>query len=291
MTTDALTVVVGLLLGAGLLLIASPFLWPRVRASRPRRAPLDGMRERLAQAGLGRVAVGVPIAVSILAGLALGAVVLAVAPVPVLALGAAGVGAAVPLAVLSARARSLRRTLRMAWPDLVDHLVSGIRAGLPLAEAVGALADVGPGETRVAFRTFERRAMGTGNLASALDGLKSDLADPIADRIVETLKMAREVGGSELPAVLRALGASLRADAAVRSEVEARQSWVRGAARLGVVAPWLVLLLLASRPEAATAYNSPAGLALLAVGLAVTVVAYRIMIALGRLPDERRWFA
>ncbi|MGB3909161.1 MAG: type II secretion system F family protein, partial [Pseudolysinimonas sp.] len=197
----------------------------------------------------------------------------------------------VPLAVLSARARALRKTLRLAWPDLVDHLVSGIRAGLPLAEAVGALAEVGPAETRVAFRTFERRAMGSGNLASALDGLKAGLADPIADRIVETLKMAREVGGSELPSVLRALATSLRADAAVRSEVEARQSWVRGAARLGVVAPWVVLLLLASRPEAAASYNSPAGLVLLGVGLVVTVVAYRVMIALGRLPDERRWFA
>jgi tight adherence protein B len=286
-----MTLAAGLLLGVGLLLIASPFLWPRAASAPQRRSPLDGWRTRLAQAGLGRVAVGVPIAVSVLAGVVAAAVVFAVAPVPALALGAAGLGAAIPLAVLSARARALRKTLRLAWPDLVDHLVSGIRAGLPLAEAVGALADVGPAETRVAFRTFERRAMGSGNLASALDGLKADLADPIADRIVETLKMAREVGGSELPSVLRALATSLRADAAVRSEVEARQSWVRGAARLGVVAPWVVLLLLASRPEAAASYNSPAGLVLLGVGLAVTVVAYRVMIALGRLPDERRWFA
>jgi tight adherence protein B len=285
------TIAVGLLFGVGLLLIASPFLWPGTASVRPRRAPLDGWRTRLAQAGLGRVAVGVPIAVSVLAGVVAAATVFAVAPVPTLALGAAGLGAAVPLAVLSARARALRKTLRLAWPDLVDHLVSGIRAGLPLAEAVGALAEVGPPETRAAFRTFERRALGSGNLASALDGLKADLADPIADRIVETLKMAREVGGSELPSVLRALATSLRADAAVRSEVDARQSWVRGAARLGVVAPWVVLLLLASRPEAAAAYNSLAGLVLLGVGLAVTVVAYRVMIALGRLPDERRWFA
>lgn len=287
-----MTIAVGLLLGVGLLLVAAPFLWPRSDARpRSRRSWLDGLRERLSQAGLGRIAVGVPIAVSILAGLVAGAVVFAVAPVPALALGAAGLGAALPLALLSARARSLRKQLRAAWPDLVDHLVSGVRAGVPLAEAVGALADVGPAETRRAFRTFERRALGSGNLASALDGLKADLADPVADRIVETLKMAREVGGSELPGILRALAASLRADAAVRSEVEARQSWVRGAARLGVVAPWVVLLLLASRPEAAAAYNSPAGLVLLGVGLAVTIVAYRIMIALGRLPDERRWFA
>lgn len=286
-----MTVAAGLLLGVGLLLVASPFLWPRVEVPRPRAGVLDGLRTRLAQAGLGRVAVGVPITISVLAGLALGAIVLALAPVPVLALGAAGLGAALPLVVVNARARTLRRALRLAWPDLVDHLVSGIRAGRPLAESVGALAEVGPVETRVAFRTFERRALGSGNLASALDGLKADLADPIADRIVETLKMAREVGGSELPTILRTLAASLRADAAVRSEVEARQSWVRGAARLGVAAPWVVLVLLASRPEAAAAYNSPPGVVLLGVGLAVTVVAYRIMVALGRLPEEQRWFA
>lgn len=286
-----MTLVAGLLLGVGLLLVASPFLLPRTASPAQRTPVLDGLRTRLAQAGLGRVAVGIPIAVSILAGLALGAIVLALAPVPVLAVGAAGLGAALPLVVLGGRARSLQRALRLAWPDLVDHLVSGIRAGRPLAESVGALAEVGPVETRAAFRAFERRALGSGNLASALDGLKADLADPIADRIVETLKMAREVGGSELPAILRTLASSLRADAAVRSEVEARQSWVRGAARLGVVAPWVVLVLLASRPEAAAAYNSVAGAVLLAVGLAVTVVAYRIMIALGRLPEERRWFA
>jgi tight adherence protein B len=57
-----------------------------------------------------------------------------------------------------------------------------------------------------------------------------------------------------------------------------------------VAAPWIVLLLLASRPEAATVYNSPTGVAVLAIGLVVTIVAYRLMVALGRLPEERRWF-
>jgi len=73
--------------------------------------------------------------------------------------------------------------------------------------------------------------------------------------------------------------------------VEARQSWVVNAARLGVAAPWIILILLASRPEAALAYNSPAGVVVIASGLALSVIAYRIMIALGRLPEERRWFS
>lgn len=284
-------VALGLLLGAGVVLIASPWLWPAPTTSMRAPSVAEGLRDRLRQAGLGHVPVAVPAIVSVLAGLALGAVVLVLAPIPALGLAGAALGAAVPLVVISARARSRRRALRLAWPDLVDHLVAGIRSGVPLAEAIGALAEIGPVETRPAFREFTRVALGAGTVGLALDRLKAALADPVADRIVETVRMARDVGGTELPTVLRALAASLRQEAAVRAEVEARQSWIRGAARLGVAAPWVVLLLLASRPEAAAAYNSPGGLVLLAVGLAVTIIAYRIMLALGRLPEERRWFA
>ncbi len=150
---------------------------------------------------------------------------------------------------------------------------------------------MGAAETREAFLLFEREVRSSGAVSPALDALKGRLADPVADRIVETLRMAREVGGAELPTVLRGLAASLRAELAVRAEAEARQSWVVGAARLGVGAPWVVLLLLGSRPEAASAYNSPLGLLVLGVGFVVTVVAYRLMIAVGRLPEEQRWFA
>ena len=81
----------------------------------------------------------------------------------------------------------------------------------------------------------------------------------IRDRIIETLRMARQVGGTELTPVLRALAASVRADTALRAEVESRQSWIRGAAVLGVAAPWIILSLLAMRPEGAEAYGSPEG--------------------------------
>ena len=103
--------------------------------------------------------------------------------------------------------------------------------------------------------------------------------------------MARQAGGSELTSVLRALAASVRADAAVRAELDARQSWIRGAAALGVVAPWVVLGLLALRPEGARAYSTPEGMALVVGGAVVSFVAYRLMRWLGRLPEMRRSFA
>ena len=288
-----MTIAVGLLLGAGLVLGISPWVWPRAARSGvgPRAGALEGLRVRLRQAGLPQVSAGVFVVVSLLLGVAVLALVTIVTPVLALGVLAGIIAGMLPLALLNARARVRRRALRAAWPDLVDHLVSGLRAGLPLAESVGALAAVGAPETRDAFVRFEREVRSSGAVSPAFDALKERLADPVADRIVETLRMAREVGGTELPSVLRGLAASLRSELAVRAEAEARQSWVFSAARLGVAAPWIVLLLLASRPEAASAYNSPLGLAVLGAGLVVTIVAYRLMIALGRLPEERRWFA
>ena len=285
-----MSVPIGLLLGIGLLLAVSPILWPN-RGVAPGR-PSSRMRahEVLAQAGLGRVRISTVAATSIILGIAAGALVFALVPVIALAFAAGSLIFILPSAVVICRARAGRRATRVVWPDVVDHLVSAIRSGLALPDSVVALARSGPPITRAAFAEFERDYRMTGGFADSLDRLKDRLADPVADRIIETLRMSREVGGNELTTVLRNLAAYLRQDAAIRSEVEARQSWIVNAARLGVAAPWIVLLLLSTRPEAAAAYNSPAGIALIVVGLALSVVAYRIMIGIGRLPEERRWF-
>ena len=281
----------GLVLGAGLLLAASPFLWPARAATGARRGGVSTRLEaRLHQAGLGRVTVGGFTVASMLLAVVVSATTFAFVPVTVIAFAAAVVALALPSLIVTRRARARRMAARIVWPDVVDHLVSAVRSGLALPDSVMTLAHAGPLPTREAFARFESEYRSTGNFALCLGELKDSLADPVADRILETLRMSREVGGSELTLVLRNLAAYLRQEAAIRSEVEARQSWVVNAARLGVAAPWIVLLLLATRPEAAIAYNSPAGAVLIVVGLAVTVVAYRLMIALGRMPEERRWF-
>jgi tight adherence protein B len=211
--------------------------------------------------------------------------------IPVLALLAAIAAGAAPIALLRARRLRLLKARRQMWPDVCDLLVAAIRVGLSLPDAVASLAESAPTAIRPAFVVFARDLRATGRFESSIDRLKTTLADPIADRIVEALKMTRQVGGTELTGVLRALSSSVRADAALRGEVEAKQSWIRGAAVLGVVAPWVILLLLALRPEGAQAYASPEGVMVIVAGAVISVVAFRIMLRIGRLPEPRRWFA
>jgi tight adherence protein B len=100
--------------------------------------------------------------------------------------------------------------------------------------------------------------------------------------------MAHEVGGSDVGSVLRTLSELLRSDAGTRAELETRQGWIVNAARLAVAAPWAVLLLLGTRSTTLSAYDSGGGALLLVIGAAVCLLAYRLMLRIGRLPDEPR---
>ena len=86
----------------------------------------------------------------------------------------------------------------------------------------------------------------------------------------------------------RAVPVDAQADARTRAELETRQGWIVNAARLAVAAPWAVLLLLGTRSDTLHAYDSGGGTLLLAIGAAVCVIAYRLMLRIGRLPQDRR---
>ncbi|MEA5456033.1 type II secretion system F family protein [Sinomonas sp. JGH33] len=193
-----------------------------------------------------------------------------------------------PVAAVRWQARRRAALLREHWPDAVDHLRSAIRAGLPLPEALIQLGHKGPAPLRPVFLEFAADYRAGGRFGAALDRLKGRLADPIADRIVESLRLTQEVGGSDLGRLLGTLAEFLRESARTRSELEARQSWTVNGARLAVAAPWAVLLMLATRPEAMVAYSKPIGMAVLGGGLAVSVVCYRLMLRIGALPREER---
>jgi tight adherence protein B len=226
-------------------------------------------------------------------GLALvvGLLALAISGVAIVGLLAAMVAGYLPIAILRRRARTRSTALRSAWPDAVDMLGSAVRAGMSLPEAVTDMGTRGPEALRPAFTAFAADYRASGSFALALESLKDTLRDPVADRVIVSLGIARDVGGSDLGRVLATLSDFLRQDARARGEIEARQSWTVNAARVAVAAPWITLLLLCTRPETVAAYSTATGAAILVGSALLSVVAYRVMTAIGRLPDEPRVLA
>lgn len=281
-------VVIGLLLGAGLFCVWWAWWTPGPRRAERREGWAERTQDLLVQSGAPSVTPGALVATSVGVSVLVLLFGTALTRSPAIATCFAAMAAAAPMTLVRSRARRRRVALRDVWPEVVDHLASGVRAGLSLPEAVGQLGDRGPVELRDTFRAFAEDYRATGRFGDCLDALKARLADPVADRIVEALRITRDVGGTDLGRLLRTLSAFLREDARTRGELEARQSWTVNSARLAVAAPWIVLALLATRPEAAQAFNTVAGGVVLVAGAACSVVAYRLMIRIGRLPEEAR---
>lgn len=277
---------VGLGVGIGLLLIWSAFFVPRRRRVAQRSS--SRLRALLDRAGLGAVSTtGFAVLCLVLAaGSAL--LIQLVSGTPPVAIAFGVMGGYLPIALVAGRARRRLREFAEVWPEAVDNLASAVRAGLSLPDAVAGLGSRGPEPLRDAFDQFALDYQVSGRFGECLDRLKVRLADPTGDRVVEGLRVAREVGGGELGRLLRNLSGYLRDDVRTRSELEARQAWTVNGARLAVAAPWIVLLFMTFQTEVIRRYASPAGVLVLSVGAATCLVAYRLMMRLGRLPIEQR---
>lgn len=277
---------VGLGVGIGLMLVWSAFALPR----RPREVTAAPGRVALllVRAGIGGVSTTGFLLLCTVCGVLSALLLQVVSGTPPVALAFGLLGAFLPVAIVSGRAHRRERELAEVWPEAVDNLTSAVRAGLSLPEALAALGVRGPEPLRAAFDQFALDYQVTGRFGDSLDRLKDRLADPVGDRVVEGLRVARDVGGGELGRLLRNLSTYLREDLRTRSEMESRQAWTVNGARLAVASPWLVLLLMSFQSEVIHRYASPTGVVVLAVGAALCVVAYRLMMRIGRLPTERR---
>ena len=177
-----------------------------------------------------------------------------------------------------------------AWPEVIDHLMSGIQSGLSLSESLVGLATRGPEILRPAFAEFRDSLFHHADLELALQELKSLFHHHGSDQIFEALLISKALGGSELMSILRTLGDFLRQDLALRREIEVKHGWIKNSAHMSAVAPWILLLLLSTQPSTAIAFSTPTGGMILIAGLFMTAVAYLWMNRLGRLPQTPRVF-
>jgi tight adherence protein B len=269
----------------GLLLVYAGITTPpSPRSSRV----LEALDRTCAEAGLARLSGRRLLALSGSSFALTFMLVAGVTSAPGVALTFASAGAYIPVAAVRSRRARRRRALREAWPDAIADLTTAVRAGISLPESCMQLGERGPEGLRKGFGALAATYRSSGSFEAALARLRDVLADPVADRVVAALSLAHQVGGTDLVRVLRTLGDFVREDLRVRKEIEARWSWTVTAARVAAGSPWLVLLIMSTRAEAAVAYNSSAGLFVIAGGAAATFAGYRLMLRAARLPEERR---
>lgn len=286
---------VGVALGVGLWLAVESLFWGSADATpaplqRPSRV-LGKVRSLLAEAGHPKVDPVVFLVTVLVLAAGVGVMVVAIVPIPVLSVLSSAAMVLAGFAYLRQQREARFHRLQQAWPGVIDHLRAGIRSGSDVTAAVMALPDTLPSEINRPVWEFRHNIRRGYDTDQALSELSSRLANPVGDRVCEVLRMAHEVGGTDLPTVLLQLQQSVRSDIAVREDARAAQSWIRSAALLALCAPWIVLLVIGTREQTLTAYQSLEGTLILVVGAVVSVVAYRMMKSIGALPVASRWIA
>jgi tight adherence protein B len=208
----------------------------------------------------------------------------------VIALAFGTLAAGIAFVAVRAKNNLNEAVLIAAWPEVIDHLMSGIQSGLSLTESLAGLSTRGPEVLRPAFTQFKATLYGSGDLTQAIEELKALFAHHGSDQIFEALIISKALGGGELLQILRSLGDFLRQDLALRREIEVKHGWIKNSAHLSAAAPWILLLLLSTQPSTADAYSTTTGAMILIAGLVMTGIAYIWMNRLGRLPQTPRVF-
>jgi tight adherence protein B len=188
------------------------------------------------------------------------------------------------------RAKSRSDTLSKLWPEVIESLQSAAKSGIGLIDALSEIGQTGPTQIRNYFREFVARIDRGESFDSSLAFLKSDLGQLHADRLIELIRIVHASGGAGYLESLNEQGRITRTEIATWGELESKQGWVTGTAKLALVAPWIIVTFLSSRSENVAIYNTNEGLTILLVGLVVSLIAYRLIGILGNLTRPKRVF-
>lgn len=218
------------------------------------------------------------------------AVVYALTSLPIVSLFPSLVVATLPKAYFARkRARRLEEVQR-SWPDGLRDLLASVRSGASLPTAIEDLAAFGPAPLREAFQGFPIYSRSLG-VAPALEMVKSDLADPTSDRVIEVLILAYERGGAVVPEILSDLAETTTKDLWSLEEIRTDALEQKINSRIVFVLPWLVLVAMTGRAGAFREfYASSLGVAVVVAGGLMSLVGVVIASRLGAHPPEPRVF-
>ena len=194
----------------------------------------------------------------------------------------------IPYLQEKSRASKRSKSIRSAWPEMIDQLVTGIQSGVSLTEALLTMRTRGPHPLKPFIEILSKPLLDGDNFEVAIRKMKTACNLPEADQIAETLILAKTLGSKDIGIVLRTLSQFLREDLAIRIEIEAKHGWIKNSAVLAAVAPWILLLILSTQPETIAAYSTGIGLTILLAGVFLTVIAFFWMEKVGTLPIRNR---
>ena len=189
---------------------------------------------------------------------------------------------------LRLRGESRSKSFESGWPQIFDSFHSAALSGIALPEQLEYLANKGPSSHRSEF-SLVSQVMDQGKpLGSVLSLLQSRFSSRHADLLVLLLELESEMGGVGIADSFAQAASSTRREQAELGHLLAKQGWVALSAKIALLAPWLIALVLVQLPQNRQAFATEIGSLVLVLGLTLSVFAYFLVNRLGHLPLPKR---
>ncbi|MCP3998216.1 MAG: hypothetical protein GY722_24610 [bacterium] len=180
--------------------------------------------------------------------------------------------------------------VQKAWPDGLREVLAHVSSGATLTAAVEALSTRGPEALRDAFTRFPAQTRMFG-VIPALEIVKEELSDPASDKVIEVLILAHQFGGDSLQTVLRDLIETMTADELTAEQIRTAGFEQKLEGLVVAVAPWLILLFLATVPETYREfYRTATGRFVVIVAGIWAAFGWLLMRLISKPPEEIRVF-
>jgi tight adherence protein B len=191
---------------------------------------------------------------------------------------------------LRIRASSRQASFERVWPQVFDSFQNAALSGISLSEQLEYLAESGPAQLRHHFAQLGRDLDLGVDVQESLERFKRSIGSRHADFLALLLELSAELGGHGMSETWDQASRELREEQALLGQVLAKQGWVSGSAKIALIAPWLIALILIQLPQNKSAFATELGALVLLFGLLLSVVAYALVNKLGALTLPGRIF-
>jgi len=190
---------------------------------------------------------------------------------------------------LRIRAASRYRRMLDAWPAVFELTQSGYAASIPLIEQVEEIEKSGPKQLQENFSALRWR-IEVEDEEQALDWFRLTIANRYGDFYALLNLLSLHFGLSGQVGSWSDLANQSRMSLQRENEISSRHNWSMAVAKFGLLAPWLIVLLLIQRPEGLISYQSATGNQVMLLALIISVFAYVATDRIGRVKQRGRVF-
>lgn len=186
------------------------------------------------------------------------------------------------------RQKQMLQQKSASWPEFEEAVISALQSGLSISESFSMLSQFQPQAITTEFKELVFDLERGQTLETALRAFQAKVKLGFADLFVSIVLVTHHSGSDSLVMALTEHVQAVRKELAAAGDAQARQNAILGVAKLGLLAPWVLLGVLSINENTRNSFSELPGQGVLIAGFAVSFLAYRIIVSVGSAGSFKR---